>query len=111
MNLLGCSGDNVGAIIAESVRAGYWHALVGACLFVSSLLLASQWRGWWLAGVLFAMLVVHPAWTVSAVHGDCGHIKDIASWWFTGIAVTILVTQAISIGYKQRQGRWSHPSA
>jgi hypothetical protein len=86
MELLACSGPGAGAAISRSIQLGYLHAagLVAliAVAAVVPVALGARWRA---PKPLLILLLVHPAWTVSAVHGDCGHLKRAASW-----AVTVL---------------------
>jgi hypothetical protein len=86
MILFACSGPNAPAFIARSIEIGYLHALAISSLLVASLLLSLIVTGRWLPSIaLSVLLILHPAWTVSAVHGDCGYFKRDAS-----LAVTIL---------------------
>jgi hypothetical protein len=41
------------------------------------------------------LIALHPAWTISAISGDCGFMKRDASWVFTGIGTLALVVQGI----------------
>jgi len=76
LDLFACSGPGAGAFIAESIAIGYFHANVAGVLFLVALLFAVarfHYRLTWLAPILIGfVLAVHPAWTVSAIHGDCG---------------------------------------
>jgi len=57
------------------------HALVAVGLLLSSSILWFYKRGsevaWVFPFVCFVALVLHPAWTVSALRGDCGLVKVI----------------------------------
>ena len=82
--LFACSGPGAGAAIGRSIEIGYEHAgLLAACLLVSRVVLPRRPGRNVLSGVLFGLLVVHPAWTVGALSGDCGFFKREASWSFT----------------------------
>jgi hypothetical protein len=87
LSLFACSGDGAGAAIAKNIMVSEVLALVTAVTgYVSLRLWAASGRpGMWptVCGVLF---LIHPAWTVSAIHGDCGREKLFLSYIITGFA-------------------------
>jgi hypothetical protein len=92
--IFACSGPGAGAAIAENIAYAQAHALVVlTALEVSALiwLCVRRSRGWPLASAL--LLLLHPAWTVSALDGDCGALKAQASVLFTVLAAGCLVGQ------------------
>ena len=60
-------------------------------------LLAFFPKRWLFPAILAASLLFHPAWTVSAMHGDCGYLKRDMSRLFTGIACLAVGLQVASI--------------
>lgn len=66
-----CSGPGAGEAIAQSIEIGYTHAM-GGLLIISLGLLALGPRWWPIPALLVSLLVLHPAWTISAISGDCG---------------------------------------
>ncbi len=93
--LLACSGPGAGAAIAESIAVGYTHAAVAGGLLLASLAVSAFTRRWATPAVLVGLLVLHPAWTVSAISGDCGHLKREVSWVFSGLGCVALGGQAV----------------
>jgi hypothetical protein len=94
-SLFACSGPGAGAAIAESIRIGYDQAMLVGGLFMNSLAIAALTRQWIFPAIVLGLLAVHPAWTVSAISGDCGEFKRFASWAFTWTGVVVLTIQAI----------------
>lgn len=41
------------------------------------------------------ILVLHPAWTVSATSGDCGHFKIESSIFFTAVFLSLMIFQYV----------------
>jgi hypothetical protein len=94
MELLACSGPGAAATIARSIEIGYTHAAVVCTLFLLSLSIAAfGTRRWGVPAVLAVLLLLHPAWTISAIHGDCGYFKRDASWVFTIVGCTLICCQ------------------
>ncbi len=88
--LLACSGPNAGAVIRGNELYAWECAVPFVCRFIASLLLA-VWKTKlpavvWLFG---GMLLLHPAWTISARRGDCGFFKAEASVGFLIAAIVI----------------------
>jgi hypothetical protein len=95
-SLLACSGPGAGRAIARSIEAGYERALMfaGICLLSIGITLLSR-RAWLIPAGLCFMLLIHPAWTVSATSGDCGMSKDAASWALIEIGWWALFAQVL----------------
>jgi hypothetical protein len=89
-----CSGPGAGQAIAESIAIGYTSAaIVGGLLMASLAAFAFNPRRWGASALLLGLLALHPAWTVSALSGDCGAFKCEASWFFTAVGCIALVYQ------------------
>jgi hypothetical protein len=89
-----CSGEGAGAIIRENIVIGYLCAAVGGVITLA--LGFDAWRtGRWRFALPAAalMLLMHPAWSVSAVHGDCGFFKRDASYFFTAVYSGLMIYQ------------------
>jgi hypothetical protein len=71
----------------QAIIAGIGMLIAGALWFFTGRL-----KGFALAGV--AILVLHPAWTISAVSGDCGYTKASAATIVSIIVGVCVVTQA-----------------
>jgi hypothetical protein len=93
MWVLACSGG--AEAIYVSIALGYAHARAAAVLLGISMSLGFLQRRWLPPILLLILLSIHPAWTVSAIHGDCGMLKQSASWVFTLISTTVLVWQLV----------------
>ncbi len=92
--LLACSGPGAGRAIAWSIAIGFICFVYAAFVEVQLLFLylcrsGKRWPVYW----GFGLLVLHPAWTVSARHGDCGMMKEIASLVFSIVLTVFLVIQ------------------
>ncbi len=92
--LLACSGPGAGRKIAWSIAIGF-ICFVFAAFVVKQLLFLFECRGAkrWPVYWGFGLLSFHPAWSVSAIHGDCGIIKVIASLVVSIVLTVLLVIQ------------------
>lgn len=95
MSLLACSGEHALEVIYVAVWTGFAHARALGFLCIVSGFLALTQRRFIPAIILLGLLVIHPAWTVSAIHGDCGDAKLGASWLFTGIGIALVGWQLV----------------
>jgi hypothetical protein len=96
MNLFACSGPGAGETIARNIGIGYTHAaIVGGMLVASFVLFAIGPRRWIVPAIILGLVALHPAWTISAISGDCGFLKRDASWVFTGIGTLAIVAQGV----------------
>jgi hypothetical protein len=94
MDLLACSGPGAGATISRNIEFAYGQAACGALLAAVSLgLCLAACRRRLYPALCAALLAVHPAWTVSALGGDCGALKAGAAVAFTGAAALLVVAQ------------------
>jgi hypothetical protein len=105
--LFACSGPGADMAIARNIEIGYSHATVAGGLFLVSLgVFALGPRRWAAPAVLLCLLALHPAWTISARSGDCGHMKRDASWGFTALGSIVLCCQVGHCLWARR-----HPNA
>lgn len=94
--VLACSGPGAGALIRENVVIGYFCAAIGGVMTIALGFDAWRTRRWRFAlPVATVMLLIHPAWTISAVHGDCGFLKRDASYFFTAVYLGLMVYQSL----------------
>jgi hypothetical protein len=94
MQVFACSGPHAGELISKSIAFGFEQAVVVGILFmVSMALYRLSMRALYFPSLLLGLLVLHPAWTVSAISGDCGILKRGASEVVTAIAIIILGVQ------------------
>jgi hypothetical protein len=95
MHVFGCDGPGAGEAIARNIGIAYMHAGVTFGLLSLSLALFRIGpRRWWAPGILLGLLALHPAWTISAIRGDCGETKRVVSWLFMVVGSLILFWQA-----------------
>jgi hypothetical protein len=91
---LACSGPGAIAAIEQSITIGYFCAAMGGII---TLALAYDFlrtrRLRFTLPVSAFMMLIHPAWTVSALHGDCGSLKRAFSCNFTTVFVGLMVYQ------------------
>lgn len=107
--MFACSGPGAGAAIAESIRISQIHAVVLALMLLVSAGLSRLNGKRVVTLVLLALLAIHPAWTVSALVGDCGHLKQCAVWFVTVAASLALIWQVAHLDPLNRSG--NPPSA
>jgi hypothetical protein len=94
MTLFSCSGPGAPEAIARSIEIGYTHAAIaGGLLVISLALFAIGPRRWIVPAILLGLVAFHPAWTISAISGDCGSLKEIASLVFTGFGALAVFAQ------------------
>jgi hypothetical protein len=95
--VLACSGPGAGATIQVSITIGYFCAAIGGVITAALAYDSLRTQRWRFALPIAAfMLLIHPAWTVSAVHGDCGSLKRDVSYAFTAIYFGLMVLQCFS---------------
>ena len=85
--IIACSGDGAPQAIWASILYAQANAIVVAMIAVLS---AVAWmfarRLWGLPVTNVLLLACHPAWSVSAISGDCGMLKAFAATVFTVVA-------------------------
>ncbi|QDU54445.1 hypothetical protein [Aeoliella mucimassa] len=90
--LLACSGEGAPAAMALATTIGWYCFAVDAMLLLAIAGRSVRSGVKKLAsGIFVALLLVHPAWTVSAIHGDCGIEKEILSLLSTGFALGVYI--------------------
>jgi hypothetical protein len=79
---IGCSGPGEHRVIAENIAYSHWSALGVALglLPIGYRYVRSGLYGFAIGHC--GLLVLHPAWWISAVSGDCGHTLHAASTFY-----------------------------
>ena len=96
LQILACSGPGAMAAIHQSITIGYFCAALGGVVTLAlgyDFLRTGKKR--FPLSIAGFLLLIHPAWTVSAIHGDCGFLKRNISYGFTGLFVALLVIQVV----------------
>jgi hypothetical protein len=94
IEILACSGPGAGNVIADNIHTGYIHAGYAGMMLLASIILCFLGpRSLRIPAALLFLLVLHPAWTISAMGGDCGFMKRNASWVFTATGMVVVVWQ------------------
>lgn len=104
--ILACSGPGASDAIRLAMNIGYFCAALGVVIIVALAFVASKAdrlpRGRrervrqklrFTTPSAILMLLIHPAGTVSATHGDCGMLKVQASLFFTAVYIGLLIFQ------------------
>lgn len=87
--------------IAFNTAYAFAHAGVVALLALVALSMwAAHIRCRFYPGLCGFLLLLHPAWTISALNGDCGHLKAAAAEWFGWIATLAVVGQLVHTAYR-----------
>lgn len=95
--VLACSGPGAAALIQENIVTGYFCAAIGGVITLALGFDAWRTRRWRFAfPVATVMLLMHPAWTVSAIHGDCGFFKRDVSYVFTAVYLGLLIYRCLA---------------
>lgn len=96
LNILACSGPGAGQAIARNIALGYYFAAATGIIVIWLFRLRSRTGrdrpAYW--GV--ALFVLHPAWTISAIRGDCGSAKVTLSCVVILIVTAVLVLQLLA---------------
>jgi hypothetical protein len=85
--ILACSGPGAGQAIARSIAIGHFSAAAVAFMTIWLFRLSEGTGRYWPAYWSALLLTLHPAWTISAIRGDCGMTK---------VAVSVIVFLLIS---------------
>ena len=82
--------------IYQSITIGYFCAAIGGVVTIALAydLVRTRWMRCILP-VAALLLLIHPAWTVSASMGDCGYTKREFSCVFTTIYFGLLIYQDV----------------
>ncbi len=101
---LACSGAGGALATSRSIAYGFYFAAGTGYITIWLFRLRAQtgrdWPAYW--SLLF--LILHPAWTVSANHGDCGIMKTITSLVVFILVSAFLIFQICSARqYKQNK--------
>lgn len=100
---LACSGPLYHYSIATNIAVSHGQAFVAFGIAICSYSLSKKRR---LNNPMFLLMLLpiifHPAWTIPATHGDCGHMKRDVSYAITGIFAALLLSQMI--GMIRREG-------
>lgn len=108
--LWACSGPGYLSIIYENIAIANYCAAIGGVTVAALLFdrLFHNQKGWALL-IASGLLLIHPAWTVSATSGDCGFTKRDWSYWLTGVFITLLVGRYLLPKFRRKQD--SSPAA
>lgn len=94
--IFACSGPGAAATIQQSITIGYFCAAIGGVITAAVGFDAWSTRRWrFTLPVAAVMLLIHPAWTVSAIHGDCGFFKRDVSYFFTAAYFALMIYQYV----------------
>ncbi|MDB5330239.1 MAG: hypothetical protein JWP03_1390 [Phycisphaerales bacterium] len=104
LSLLGCSGPNAWREMTDADIFGSWCAFWVLLLLVPAVYLLARAGHPALAMLHLLLLALHPAWTVSAWHGDCGDFKRFASTLFV-VAAAAAVPEAVAVAILFRRPR------
>ena len=92
--ILACSGSGAFKYIVNNVHLGYYSAALASVLFlIFSFAYYRGKRGWEPVFGSGVLLFLHPAWTVSAMNGDCGQMKLVLSLVDTLLLIVIALSQ------------------
>jgi hypothetical protein len=85
--IFACSGPHAIEFIGDNILTAYISAAFGFILVLGTVVFYFLRKNKGLPTIWFsvAVLVMHPAWTIGAVHGDCGILKASASKYATGV--------------------------
>ena len=88
--------------MTEADIYAYWSAFWVALLLVPTIYLLVRSGHPLLAAGHLLLLALHPSWTVSAWHGDCGDFKRSASTAFVVAAgIAILEASAVAVFFRR----------
>lgn len=95
-SILACSGPGAGQAIARSIAIGYFSAAAVAFVTIWLFRLITRTGRNWLAYCGALLFALHPAWTISAVRGDCGYTKVALSGLVLLVVLGFLVLQVMT---------------
>lgn len=108
--IVACSGPGAATAIQQNITIGYFCAAIGAVITLA--LAYNAWRSQqfrFTLPIAAVLLLLHPAWTISAVHGDCGFFKRDASYTFLGVYFVLMVYQYVATKRVIQQARHNEP--
>jgi uncharacterized membrane protein len=94
--ILACSGPGAGQAIARSITIGYFSAAATAFVTIWLFRLSTRTGRYWPAYWSALLLALHPAWTISAVRGDCGIMKVVLSGLVILLVLLFLAIQIMA---------------
>jgi hypothetical protein len=109
--ILACSGPGAQASIQSSITLSYFCAAVGG---VTTLALTydsiREHRFRFTLPIAAILLLGHPAWTVSAIQGDCGAMKETTSILATAVYIGLFIFQHCASTSRYRLARGLCPN-
>jgi len=102
---LGCTAAPGADPIGNSNQTAWTLGFCSALFVVATvaLYLLRARKGRWAVVLSLVLFAIHPAWTVSAWIGDCGHAKVEYSKWFTGALALLTIYQGIRLILARRR--------
>jgi hypothetical protein len=91
-----CSGPGSERIIAENISIGDYCAAFGVVMMLTIFALQQFRLGGWPLIISSALVVLHPAWTIDAIGGDCGELKRYSSYLVSILFVCLLLFQIVA---------------
>ena len=84
------------AAIQQAITFGYFCAAAGGIVTLALAYDAMRMRRFrFTLPVTAVMMLIHPAWTAGAVHGDCGGLKIQTSAFFTAVHLGLMFFQYV----------------
>ena len=97
-----CSGPGAHRVIAENIAYAHWSALGVGLILLPIGFRYVRARCWVAAGSHGILLLLHPAWWMSATHGDCGARLQAASLIVLGITFAAWFVSPAAVRALQR---------
>jgi len=95
--MLACKGPWAALSIEQSTIVGYYCAAAAGVITLA--LLRESLRGYQVGrkpAIACCLLLLHPAWTISAEIGDCGAFRLETSVLVTFVYIALLIYQYVS---------------
>lgn len=92
----GCSGPGAGFAIKQNTIYAQMHAAFVGALTAGSIVGAFKRSHWGFVIALAFFLLIHPAWTMSALRGDCGYGKVGTSVLLSFLAAAVYAGHLVS---------------
>jgi hypothetical protein len=101
-HVLACSGPGAWRVMTDADIYASWCAFWVAILLVPVVYTLARSGHPMLAAAHLLLLILHPSWTVSAWHGDCGDFKRMASTAFVILAgVAVPEASAVALLFRR----------